>query len=385
MTFGPAPRHAPLPARPRLSAARCIPRFVAQTAARFVARFVVRYAAESEAQDAARLPALFPALGLALALPFVPGLAPPAAALTLEQPIDCQVGRNCFVQNHMDLAPGPEWADPACGPLSYDKHKGTDFRILFGQMRLGVAVKAAAPGLVRGVRDGVADVSVRQAGAESVRGRECGNGVVLRHADGEETQYCHLRQGSVRVKPGQTVQTGQVLGLAGLSGKTEFPHLHFEVRLGGTAVCPFTGKPLEGGCDGPGPGPLWSAQALAALPYQASGALDAGFADEPPDLNRVFTGGAPSRALTTRSPNLVFWAGFWGTREGDVATLRVTTPAGETWAGQPQTVSGNKAQSLFMLGKKHTRPWPPGTYRGEAELRRNGAVVATLSRAALVE
>jgi hypothetical protein len=330
---------------------------------------------------------MFPALVLflALTLPFAPGLAPPAAALTLELPIDCQVGRNCFVQNHVDLAPGPQWADPACGPLSYDKHKGTDFRILFGQMRVGVAVKAAAPGVVRGVRDGVADVSVRQSGAENVQGRECGNGVVLRHADGEETQYCHLRQGSVRVQPGQEVQTGQVLGLVGLSGKTEFPHLHFEVRQGGSAVCPFTGKQMESGCDGAGAGPLWSPQAQAAMPYAASGSLDAGFADEVPDINTVFTGGAPSGSLTPRSPNLVFWAGFWGTREGDVIALRVTLPDGGEWAGPPQTVKGNKAQSLSVLGKKFTKPWPRGTYRGQAELRRDGAVVATLSRAVLVE
>ncbi len=58
--------------------------------------------------------------------------------------------------------------------------------------------------------------------------RECGNGVVIAHAGGWETQYCHMAQGGLAVKPDQPVTTGQTLAV-GLSGLTEYPHLHFTV------------------------------------------------------------------------------------------------------------------------------------------------------------
>ena len=75
--------------------------------------------------------------------------------------------------------------------------------------------------------------------AELLKGRECGNGVVLRHKGGWETQYCHLKQGSVLVKSGQEVWAGQELGFVGQSGKAAFPHVHLSVRKDGKVVDPF--------------------------------------------------------------------------------------------------------------------------------------------------
>ena len=46
---------------------------------------------------------------------------------------------------------------------------------------------------------------------------------------------------AMAVKLGDTVVAGQRLGLVGLSGMTEFPHLHFEVAKGGAVVDPFLG------------------------------------------------------------------------------------------------------------------------------------------------
>ena len=132
-------------------------------------------------------------------------------------PIDCVPGASCFVQNYVDHDPSPAWRDYACGARTYDGHDGTDFRVpSMAAVRAGVAVLAAADGVVAGVRDGMPDVSIRETGKEAVKDRECGNGLVLRHADGWETQYCHLAQGSVAVRRGQTVRAGERLGLVGL-------------------------------------------------------------------------------------------------------------------------------------------------------------------------
>lgn len=54
--------------------------------------------------------------------------------------------------------------------------------------------------------------------------------VVINHSGGRQTRYAHLA--SIKVKNGQKVKTGDILGTVGISGKPDIsaPHLHFEVR-----------------------------------------------------------------------------------------------------------------------------------------------------------
>lgn len=59
-----------------------------------------------------------------------------------------------------------------------------------------------------------------------------GNYVVIRHEGGEFSTYEHLRAGSVRVKKGDAVKRGQVIGQLGYSGNSTSPHLHFQVSDG---------------------------------------------------------------------------------------------------------------------------------------------------------
>jgi peptidase M23-like protein len=63
-----------------------------------------------------------------------------------------------------------------------------------------------------------------------------GNGAVIKIGPGEYAFYGHMQPGSVRVKKGQRVRTGQVLGLLGNSGNTSFPHLHFSIQDGTSAL-----------------------------------------------------------------------------------------------------------------------------------------------------
>jgi Peptidase family M23 len=56
-----------------------------------------------------------------------------------------------------------------------------------------------------------------------------GNYAVVDIGEGRFAFYAHMQPGSLRVKPGDRVTTGQVLGLLGNSGNTDAPHLHFHI------------------------------------------------------------------------------------------------------------------------------------------------------------
>jgi hypothetical protein len=68
-----------------------------------------------------------------------------------------------------------------------------------------------------------------------------GNSVVLDLGQGRYAHYMHLQRGSVRVKVGERVRRGQVLGRLGNSGDSYAPHLHFELT---TAPAPLAGEGL---------------------------------------------------------------------------------------------------------------------------------------------
>ncbi len=57
-----------------------------------------------------------------------------------------------------------------------------------------------------------------------------GNLLRVLHADGSMAIYAHLQAGSLRVRQGQRVETGQTLAASGNSGRSSGPHLHFAVQ-----------------------------------------------------------------------------------------------------------------------------------------------------------
>ena len=65
-----------------------------------------------------------------------------------------------------------------------------------------------------------------------------GNCVMVDHGQGLLTMYLHLSE--FKVKEGDQVQAGQVLGLSGGTGRATAPHLHFAVRWRGEYLDPAT-------------------------------------------------------------------------------------------------------------------------------------------------
>jgi murein DD-endopeptidase MepM/ murein hydrolase activator NlpD len=57
----------------------------------------------------------------------------------------------------------------------------------------------------------------------------CANYILIRHSDGTVANYAHLSKDGTRVKPGQVVEAGDLIGYSGNTGFTSGPHLHFSV------------------------------------------------------------------------------------------------------------------------------------------------------------
>ncbi len=304
--------------------------------------------------------------------------------ISLALPIKCQPGVSCFFQNYVDHDASDKVRDYSCGGRSYDGHDGTDIRIRNLEIqRQGVEVLAAAPGRVVGGRNDMEDVSIRTAGKAAIAGKECGNGVLIEHADGWRTQYCHMAKGSVRVKPGDRLKTGQPIGLVGLSGDTEFFHLHFTVRHNGKIVDPFAYGAPQNSCGGGRS--LWAASLGEQMQYRPREIIDYGFAGIAPTMELIESGEIEKYPVTRGSDALVAYVRTIGLQAGDQQFLEVQGPGGTAVSTNSlPALDRDKAQYLVIAGKKRTETaWSAGGYTATYRVTRDGAEV--LSRTFKVE
>ena len=110
--------------------------------------------------------------------------------------------------------------------LGYTRmHRGVDF----GAVQ-GTPIMAAGDGIVE------------KAGHDS----GYGNLVLLRHNGNYETAYAHMSRFGSGIKVGARVHQGQVIGYVGMTGLATGPHLHYEIRIGGTQVNPLSVKMAPG-------------------------------------------------------------------------------------------------------------------------------------------
>jgi murein DD-endopeptidase MepM/ murein hydrolase activator NlpD len=314
-------------------------------------------------------------------------LASPGAAEDprFELPVVCEMGAVCTIQNYFDHDPGPGRMDYACGRLSYDGHDGTDIRVPdLPTMKQGIAVVATAPGVVKGMRDGMPDVDVRKIGTAALLGRDAGNGIVIDHGDGWVTQYSHLRNGSVAVNKGDRVETGQRLGYIGMSGRAEFPHVEFAVRHNGEELDPFVGLARFAAC-GDTRQPLWSTAALKHLDYQATGPLIAGFAGGQANAETARDGGYAGSRLPADAGALVMWVDLFGTQEGDKQRFRILGPDDRVIHEREDVLDASNVSWFAFSGlKRPSDGWKPGAYRGIYTLTRGNDPVVTVEREVVI-
>lgn len=102
--------------------------------------------------------------------------------------------------------------------MSHRNELSLDFK-----MKKGSKICAARAGFVTAVKEdsdvgGLKDAYLSE-----------GNHIIIKHSDGSEAMYWHLKKDGVLVNPGDSVAEGQHIGYSGNTGYTAFPHLHFQV------------------------------------------------------------------------------------------------------------------------------------------------------------
>jgi murein DD-endopeptidase MepM/ murein hydrolase activator NlpD len=101
-------------------------------------------------------------------------------------------------------------------------HKGE--RALDFKVKKGTKVCAARSGVVISLREDSDKGGLKEENLAD------GNFISIKHDDGSVAYYWHLEKDGALVNIGDTVQTGQWIGLSGNTGYSAFPHLHFEVQ-----------------------------------------------------------------------------------------------------------------------------------------------------------
>jgi murein DD-endopeptidase MepM/ murein hydrolase activator NlpD len=98
-----------------------------------------------------------------------------------------------------------------------------------GQRNDGIDIEVPENTPIKAADDGVVIYSGNQL-------KSFGNLVLVRHSNEYVTAYAHAKE--VRVKLGDTIKAGEVIGTAGQTGNVATPQLHFEIRKGSTPVDP---------------------------------------------------------------------------------------------------------------------------------------------------
>lgn len=293
------------------------------------------------------------------------------------------------IMNFLDLDPTSyddgtntnpsEIADYNCGNRCYDYHTGIDIVLepyyWKEQAEKNSWVIAAAPGVIVDKHDGAFD---EQCDPDSTvcssEPDNRGNYVVILHDDGSTASfYMHMVKNSITSKQeGDRVNAGDYLGVAGSSGCSSGPHLHFEVRTGyvdegagyertGTVVDPFA----NGSCAVSN-----SSWWISEPPYNDPAVLTMeSHSSDPED----FTEGAdwcdktvllyPDNSFTD-GQKLYLRTKFRDWIDGSTATFNIYKPDGSLWRSYTRTnPDGIRAFIPTDAVYTFTASDPAGTYR----------------------
>jgi murein DD-endopeptidase MepM/ murein hydrolase activator NlpD len=150
-------------------------------------------------------------------------------------------------EQHQDTPAARKLAAPAEKPADVDPVKGTDAMPSFHWPVRGQVVAGFGP-KTDGQRNNGIDIAVPENtpikaaddGVVIYSGNELksfGNLVLVRHSNDYITAYAHAKE--LRVKRGDAIKSGEIIGMSGQTGNVDSPKFHFEIRKGSTPVDPM--------------------------------------------------------------------------------------------------------------------------------------------------
>jgi hypothetical protein len=305
----------------------------------------------------------------------------PEAPLRLGLPVDCRLGEDCFVQQMPDIDPSEQVLDPLCGKATYQGHDGWDIRVpSIKDIDRQTPVVAVADGTIARIRDGVPDrIYDRVQDKDLLAGKECGNGVFVEHAGGLVSQYCHLKEGSIAVRPGARVRKGDRVGSIGATGLAEFPHVHLSVRLNGKPIEPLTGHSLAqaGEACGDTTASLFEPAAREMLSRSASAILQVGLTNSPPDSSNLVRSGEPP--VPKISEPVIAWVWAINVEAGSLFRIRMVDPDRRTIMSiEMKSLEGRKANYVAYAGGKDAQR--EGAYGLQLDLVSGGKTIWSTAR-----
>ncbi|MCI5109620.1 MAG: M23 family metallopeptidase [Marivita sp.] len=312
-----------------------------------------------------------------IAIVFASATAAVADVSFLGMPLDCVLGETCVIEDYPDVDPTDATSDYRCGLKTRDGHSGTDFALLsFEQMDAGVRVIAAADGRVEAIRNTRPDQPYVP--GTDLNGQECGNAVRINRGNGYQSVYCHMKLGSVRVTPGQRVVKGQLLGEVGLSGLTNYPHLHLTITQGADIIDPFA--PGKTNACAETRNTLW----LEPPRYVDAGLFTVGVSNAVPDLAQVQSGAARRTTLSPMDAMVLYAHAFHGDAH-DRIDFTMIGPDGEVFTHSAY-LEDDQAQLMRAYGKRAPDAgWVKGAYRGYVQLVRGRTILAVRHADVIVE
>lgn len=133
-------------------------------------------------------------------------------------------GRDAGMNNHIS----PDESAPSNQTYAYDfvKDYTGEGKELSDYEAFGQEVISPADGIVDQVIDGNRDVPIGETDWDVVTG----NMVMIDHENGEYSVLAHFKYDSIKVKVGDKVKRGDLLGLCGNTGNTSEPHIHYHLQ-----------------------------------------------------------------------------------------------------------------------------------------------------------
>ncbi|MEN0004761.1 MAG: peptidoglycan DD-metalloendopeptidase family protein [Bacteroidota bacterium] len=253
--------------------------------------------------------------------------------------------------------------DYNCGNRTYDNsdgynHQGIDYASWpfpwYQYENNLLNVVAAADGTIIGKDDGQDDDHCSCSGSW--------NAVYVRHADGSEAWYGHLKKHTLTTKAvGQTVSAGEVLGVVASSGCSTDPHLHFEVYDSGSNLI----DPYGGACNSMnGTTSWWNVQRdykppaiCATLTHSAPPSFGCPTVNETPNIETTFQAGST-----------IHFANYYRYQaEDDLSFMQIKRPDNTVWDSWIHDSPSSYNTSYWYWSRTLPNNGPSGTWTYEVE------------------